>query len=215
MAAARFVRMMTVGLALLALSGCATKIQSDVARFHALSAPTGETFRIVPSDEAKKGSLEFEQYAALVRGELSKLGYKPVNAENEAQLEVRVDYAVDNGREKVATRPGTSFYRYSWANRAFYPYRGHHYWSWYDPFWDPWGWNDQEVYSYTIYDRSLTLAIVRPGDGNKSVFEGKVESLGRSNNLPELMPYLVQAMFTDFPGQSGVTKRVVIEPRTK
>lgn len=215
MSTQRVLRAVAAGLALLALGACASRIQSDVARFHALPQPSGETVRIVPLDAAKQGSLEFEQYAALVRGELTRLGYKPVNAQNEAQIEVRIDYAVDDGREKVATRPGTAFYRYSWANRAFYPYRGRYYWSYYDPFWDPWGWDQPEVYSYTLYDRTLNLVMVRPGEDNKVLFEGKVESFGRSNKLPELMPYLVQAMFTDFPGQSGVTKRVVIEPRTK
>lgn len=207
-------RAMTLGLVLMALGACATQIKSDVARFHTLPTPGGETFRIVPSDNAKKGSLEFEQYASLVRGEMAKLGYKPVNAANDAQLDVLLDYSVDDGREKIATRPGTAFYRYSWANRAFYPYRGRYYWGWYDPFWDPWD-RDEEVYSYTVYDRTLNMKIVNAGAEGKTVFEGRVESFGRDNDLPEVMPYLVQAMFTDFPGQSGVTKRVVIEPRTK
>ncbi|MCH8684019.1 DUF4136 domain-containing protein [Pedomonas mirosovicensis] len=113
----------------------------------------------------------------------------------------------------MASRPGTTFapYYYSWRYRAFYP------WGWgaYDPFWGG-PFNDTEVYSYTVYTRTLSMDIVRPGTGGKDagavpLFEGRVESVGKDNRLPEVMPYLVQAMFTDFPGTSGVTKQVKID----
>jgi hypothetical protein len=32
-----------------------------------------------------------------------------------------------------------------------------------------------------------------------------------NTNLPEAMPYLVQAMFTNFPGESGRTQKVELE----
>ena len=54
--------------------------------------------------------------------------------------------------------------------------------------------------------------VIRPNkDGAKNIFEGTVESTGRSNNLAKLMPHMTQALFTNFPGQSGVTDKVVIE----
>lgn len=195
------------GLMLLVVAACTSQIKSDVARFHRMPAPQGETYRIVAADPAKQSSLEFATYADYVAAELNRLGYKRAAAGTQPTLEVKVDYNVSTGREKIATRPGMSVmpYYYSWRHRAFYPYA----YGFYDPFWGPYP--DNEVYSYTVYTRQLSMDIVRIGETKEPLFEGRVESVGRDNRLPEVMPYLVQAMFTDFPGRSGVTKRVTID----
>lgn len=204
------------GLMLLLLAACASQIKSDVSRFHRMPAPQGESFRVVAADPKKQDSLEFATYAQYVAAEMVKQGYRQADNGAAASLEVRVDYAVSPGREKIATRPGMTYspYYYSWRHRAFYPYA----WGPYDPFWGPY--NDNEVYSYTVYTRQLSMDIVRPGSGENGagavpLFEGRVESVGKGNNLPEVMPYLVQAMFTDFPGTSGVTKQVRIDLPSK
>ena len=46
----------------------------------------------------------------------------------------------------------------------------------------------------------------------KSVFEGRAETVSNSNNLTRLVPNLVTAMFTNFPGSSGETVRVRFDP---
>ncbi|MFZ5609420.1 MAG: DUF4136 domain-containing protein [Pseudomonadota bacterium] len=203
-------------LALLAitLGACASSFKSDVARFHRLNevAP-GATFAVVPKDPAKRGSLEFEQYAALVRGELTKFGYQPVNAANASDLVVEVDYGISEGEQVIRSRP-TAFYGFYGPYGYGYPF--------YTGYWHggylygayPFGYGyGSDVYSYTVYTRRLEMDIVRPNPANTRdvVFEGEVRSIGRDNRLPEIMPYLVQAMFTNFPGESGVTKEVVIK----
>lgn len=200
------------GLMLLLLAACASQIKSDVARFHRLPPPQGESFQVVAADSRKQNSLEFATYAQYVAAEMVKQGYRQAEAGQPATIQVRIDYSVSPGQEKLATRPGTSVspYYYHWRHRAFYPYA----WGFYDPFWGPY--SQPEVYSYTVYTRSLDMDIVRPGTGEKGegavpLFEGRVQSVGKDNRLPEVMPYLVQAMFTDFPGTSGVTKQVKID----
>ena len=62
------------------------------------------------------------------------------------------------------------------------------------------------------------MDILRPssqGGAAVPLFEGRVESVGKDNRLADVMPYLVQAMFTDFPGTSGVTKQVTINEPSK
>src|SRR3546814_5988609 len=75
---------------------------------------------------------------------------------------------------------------------------------WYDPFWGPWGWDAPEVYSYTVYSSFLDMKITRARTG-ESVFEGRAETQTRSDDLTKLVPKLVTAMFTNFPGRSGET----------
>ena len=44
------------------------------------------------------------------------------------------------------------------------------------------------------------------------LFEGKAQALSTSNRLQYLVPNLVEAMFTDFPGNSGETTRISVAP---
>ena len=42
--------------------------------------------------------------------------------------------------------------------------------------------------------------------------EGRAEAQSRDNKLQTIVPNLVEAMFTDFPGRSGETKRISVAP---
>lgn len=186
-----------VGLGLFA-AACTQSFKSDVARFHKLPEPTGETFLIVAKDENKKGGIEFSQYAGLVRARLMDVGYRAVT-EGEPDLVVRMDYNMSDGDERIRSRPGIGY-------GVGYGYAFHHY---SHPFWPGYGFYSSDTYSVTVYTRKLEMDILR-ADG-EVLFEGKAISVGRDNRMPEIMPYLVQAMFANFPGESGVTKVVKIE----
>ena len=202
------------GLLLLLVAACASQIKTDVSRFHRTLPPPGETFQVVAADPRKQETLEFQTYAQYVAAEMIKQGYRQADGSAPAALQVRIDYGVSSGREKIATRPGVTYapYYYDWGSRAFYPYG----WGWGgfgDPFWGG-PYSEPDVYSYTVYTRELTMDIFRAASGDAKpvmLFEGRVESVGKDNRLPEVMPYLVQAMFTDFPGTSGVTKQITID----
>ncbi len=203
---------------LLMLAACATPFRSEVARFHQMPAPQGQTFTIQSSDSQLSGGLEFQQYAALVRQQLIAQGYQPAASAAQATLVVDLDYGVNNGREKIDTRPGSGF-GYGWGP---YPYGfgpwggwyGRRYWGgWYDPFWGS-GWGAPEVYSYTVFNSFLDMKITRAADGAR-LFEGRAEAQTRDSNLTRLVPNLVEAMFTNFPGRSGETVKVKIEPPSR
>jgi hypothetical protein len=209
-----------LSLALAGLAACATSFNANVSHFATqLPAPAGQTFTVVPEDPALAGGLEFHQYAQRVADHLAALGYRPVDNPAQATLLVRFDYGVDRGREKVTTTPGfrDPFYS-SWYS---YPvvYRGRHGhtrigyvpyspwgFGWYDPFFD-----GPDVESYTVYTSGIDLKIDRAADGAR-LFEGKAQAVSTSNHLQYLVPNLVEAMFTDFPGDSGQTVRISIAP---
>lgn len=211
----RAVRLLPIVL-LTFLAACASTFPAQVARFQQLPAPTGQTFDIQAKDPKKAGSLEFQTYANLVRERLIAQGYQQASAPQAATLVVGLDYGVSNGREKVATRPGFGggfgyggfgygglgypyYYPYG---RLGYPYR----WGFYDPFWaSPFDY--PEVYSYTVYKSFVDMEIKRAGT-NDNVFEGRAEANTTSDDLTKLVPNLVQAMFTNFPGRSGERVRV-------
>ncbi len=206
-------------VALLALGACATPFRADVSRFQELPAPQGQTFVIRSADPTNAGGIEFGQYANLIAGEMIELGYVQTQGSN-ADMTVLVDYDVDQGRERTIVREDP-FYDPYWGYGRFYrPYvvrtrRGHRYISgYYDPFLFS-GFNRGfDVDSFTVYTANLDLKVDRNADG-KRLFEGKAEAKSRSNKLPYLVPNLVEAMFTGFPGNSGETVRISVAPEEK
>jgi hypothetical protein len=215
----RGIRFALVPLAMAALAACASSFKADVSRFESqLPAPAGQTFTVVADDPALAGGIEFGRYAQVVADNMARLGYTPVNNPSDAQLLVRFDYGIDTGRERVRSTGFSDpfysswysytpvFYRTPRGTRVGYvPYR-------------PWGygWNDsffggRDVYSYTVYTSGVDMKIDRAADGQR-LFEGKAQAASTSNRLQYLVPNLVEAMFTGFPGNSGETVRISIAP---
>ncbi|WP_374407901.1 DUF4136 domain-containing protein [Pelagerythrobacter sp.] len=219
----RTLRLAAVPVLLAGLAACATPFKADVSRFQSqLPAPQGQTFAVVADDPALAGGLEFAQYADYVESEMSQLGYSQTSPDN-ATLLVRFDYGVDNGRERVRSTPGfrDPFYDpwYGFSRRPVYVRTRKGYRVAYAPsrawgygFYDPWfGGGGRDVYSYTIYTSGVNVKIDRAADGER-LFEGKAEAVSTSDRLQYLVPNLVEAMFTDFPGNSGETVRISIKP---
>lgn len=220
--AVRRTKAAVAALAMLGLAACSQSFNANVSRFASqLPAPQGQTFAVVADDPALAGGLEFSQYAHLVEAQMAQLGYTPASPE-QATLLVRFDYGVDRGRERVRSTGfyGDPFYspwhgygrRGYWGGRfgrpiGFHP-RGAWGYGWHDPFFDT-GYE-----TYTVYASGIELKIDRRADGSR-LFEGKAEALSTSNRLPYLVPNLVEAMFTDFPGNSGETVRISVAPERR
>lgn len=188
------------------VTACATPFKADVSRFAVpLPAPQGQTFAVVAEDPKLAGGLEFGAYANAVADEMTQLGYVRAATPDNADMLVRFDYNVDNGREKVRTDlNGAAFGPWGrwggWGGRGF----GAWGYGFNDPFF-----GGPEVRSYTVYTSGVDVKIDRRADGQR-LFEGKAEAVSRSNRLPRLVPNLVDALFTDFPGNSGETVRITI-----
>ncbi|MBF0374436.1 MAG: DUF4136 domain-containing protein [Alphaproteobacteria bacterium] len=194
-----------LALMVLSLAACGPRlVTSDVTRFHALPpAPPARTFTILPS-KAQTGSLEFQAYANQIAAALSERGWRPVPAEGGriGDAVVFLDYGVDEGRTRIWSEP-TFTTGLGWGH-------GH----------SPWGWGYgahipiDRVRSDTSFLRWLEVEMAegpawRAGRVSK-LFEGRAVSEGGARALPEVMPYLVTALFDRFPGPSGQTVRVSV-----
>ncbi|RPF71841.1 DUF4136 domain-containing protein [Aurantiacibacter spongiae] len=210
----------------LGLVACATPFRADVSRFESqMPAPQGESFFVVADDPALSGGLEFSMYADDVAEQMRELGYAQAPSAEAATMLVRLDYGVSEGRERIRS---TGFYRdpfyndwYGYArpvvvrdrrgNRRIVYLR--------DRRWG-YGWNDSffgrgafgpDITSYTVYTSGVDLKIDDAATGQR-LFEGQAEAASTSNRLQYLVPNLVEALFTDFPGNSGETVRISIAP---
>lgn len=217
----RLARMAAAALALAGLSACATPFKANVSRYSSaqLPAPQGQTYAVVADNPQLAGGLEFAQYAEFVSTKMNALGYVPAADPASADMLVKFDYGVDRGREKVRATGFAdpfwgSWYGYPrhgyWGRHAYSPFRPRGMWGygWYDPWFDGYGYE-----SYTVYVSGISMKIDRK-DGQR-LFEGKAEAASTSNRLPYLVPNLVEAMFTDFPGNNGETVRISVAPEKK
>ncbi|HZF43742.1 MAG TPA: DUF4136 domain-containing protein [Sphingomonadaceae bacterium] len=219
MSFARKILNVTAPLALLAATGCATGLPTQVSRFQAMPAPAGQTFFIQPTNEANRGGLEFSRYADLVRQSLAAEGYTPATSAADANLLVSLDYGVDNGRTEVRSIPGAfgrsrfGYGPFGYGGFGYRPYYSRFGYYRSSPFY--YGWNDpflfggfDDVRSYTVYTSYVDVDI-RDRSG-RAVFEGSAKARSRTDELPRLVPNLVEAVFTGFPGRSGETVRITV-----
>ena len=210
-----------LGVAALSLSACAEQITSTVSRYQAMPAPQGQTFFVVPGDGmAANGGLEFQRYAGLIAQQLQARGYTPASSPQSASMVVQFGYGIDRGQMRYVEDP---FYRSHYGfydpfySPFYYPRFG---WgglgSWYGPGYS-WGWDDPFWYgggidSYVEYHSDVDLHI-RAAGTNQPLFDGRAQARSQTNRLDVVIPSLIDAMFTGFPGRSGETVKITIPTR--
>ena len=207
-----------LGAAVIGLSGCVTGFPAQVSRYQMMPPPAGQTFFVVPMDRRLNGSLQFQQFGAYVAQAMSAHGYAPAANPQSATLLVNVGYGVDRGTTEYVRDP---FPRYgglygrggfgwgfggTWGYSRYGRFHDPFLWGWDDPFWYGGG-----VSSYTVFKSNLDVDIRRKGD-NQSVFEGHAQARSQTGDLNRIVPNLVEAMFTGFPGRSGETVRITVPP---
>lgn len=220
---ARFAKLAAAPLLLAGLGACASNFNADVSRFQAqLPAPQGQSFAVVADDPGLAGGLEFALYSDFVEAEMAQLGYAEAASPEEATLLVRFDYGIDEGRERIRST-GFSRHRDPFFN-SWYGYRPVYFrdrlgrtrvtyapsrawgYGWHDPFF-----GRDNITSTTVFTSGIDLKIDDVATGER-LFEGKAEAVSTSSRLQYLVPNLVEAMFTDFPGGNGETVRISIKP---
>lgn len=215
-----------LGLAALSLNACATGLNTKVTRYQPASIPAGYSFYVVP----KHGQADprFYRYASMVSQQLQAQGFRPAGSTQAADMLVRIGYDVDEGQTIVRSDP---FYGPGWGYGRYggFGYRD----PFFDPYWGAWGrpyysrwsrypyyygWGDPFSYgglgygridSYTLYKSQLDMDIVQRAT-NAPLFEGHAQARSQTDNLDALVPNLITAMFTGFPGRNGETVRITI-----
>jgi hypothetical protein len=201
-----------LGVAALGLSACATSLNTTVSRYQAMPAPQGQTFFVLPGDGmAANGGLEFQRYAALVAQQMQARGYQPATSPRTATMLVQLGYSVDHGQTRIVQDPFRRS-RYGFYDPFFYPrfgYRSAFSYGWNDPFWYGGG-----VDSYVEYHSEVDLHI-RAASTNQPLFDGRAQARSQTNRLDMVLPSLVEAMFTNFPGRNGETVKITIPTKPR
>ncbi len=186
-------------LGLFMLTGCTTSVNSNVTRFHQLPPANGDSIEVVALDPTQQQSIEFGTYAQMIGKKLGDVGYSPpVN--NRSRYIAEIGYSlisiegavVERSPVSVGVGMGTGSRRGTslgvGVSTGF-------------------GSSNRDLQ----YVSRLTMNIVDLTTGNR-LYEGHVESVNRGQNLAETMPFLINALFQDFPGESGTSNVVKVTP---
>ncbi|MDO5653004.1 MAG: DUF4136 domain-containing protein [Brachymonas sp.] len=232
---------MVVGLTFV-LAGCASTVSTNVTRFHqwpaqgqqasyaivaapadapssaATAQPLGAAQTVVLSD------LEARAYEAQLAQQLQTQGLTPAAQPEQARMAASM--AVQSRRVMVETR--VPVMRPMW--RFGLGYGGGRWrhgvgagvsWSYpfgYDDYYDNWGERVvmQPMQSYLLRVRIADRGQVAKAKGAAApvVFDGSAEYTGRPVALNTVMPYLMRAVFHDFPGANGQTQKVLFDAKT-
>ena len=186
-----------------ALAGCATGpqlIRTQVTTFNDWTTLPSEKTYVFSRTLEFQNSLELRSYEDMVRDELTLRGFRLANDPSRAQLAVTLRPSISTTQVRVRDPwPVDPFWRpYGW-----YGWRGL---GWYDPYWAfPPAYSD---YTVDVFRRRLELDIDSKTVTGRRYYEGRVESTGETDSLGAVMPYLIRALFSDFPGNNGQTRRV-------
>ena len=205
-----FKKFVAVALTAFALAACVSPkyVVSDVSRFHTLpAAPNGQTFVIATVNADQSESLAYRKYADTVSAKLQSLGLRAAAAGGPADFVVTLRYDVRGPTPDVESRGGH-------LGVGFGVGFGHPHGPWgmgaaYDPAFDHYTDTRQ------LFVRRVELDIYRGAtyDSPKKerVFEGRALSTGQNGQLEPVMPYILDALFKEFPGRSGETVTVSVQ----
>ncbi len=185
------------------LAGCATEaMRADVVRFHnGFTVQTGQSISVRPVDPALKDSLEFASYANVLAEKLKQLGYTPAAggaSDLVAELaygQVTRDTSIEAGRAPVTVGVGVGGGSGSFGLGGSLNF--------------PIGRSADK--NRGMRDTQVSVRL-RRSDKTKILWEGRAtsESLNvESNSLSYVMPTMIDAVMSGFPGDSGKTLRYV------
>lgn len=204
--------------ALLALvSACASPITARVTSFNQWPAnAAGSTFSYVSRTDNTR-ELEQATYESYVQAELEKRGLVRAPAGQVGRMQVDVNTS-NRSEQKTYLQPiyqDNYVYVPGYRDAAGRIFPG--FWT-LDPF-GPRYVGDRQI-NTTLQTSTLQLRLLdsqgSPPGKPRTVFESRAifEGEGSSDNLPQIVPYLVRAVFDDFPGLNGRVRVVRFDRET-
>ncbi len=196
-------------------AGCAIGpriVQTEVTAFNQWSTLPGRSYVFSRTLEFEN-SLELTAYEGIVRDELTAQGFTLATDAARADLVVTLRPSISATR--VRTRDGGfgPFYGGFGGYGAFYGRYGYGGFGGYGPFYGGpfYGggfFNDFDRVDVDVYRHRFELDIESKGVAGKRFYEGRVETSDSNGANAPVVPSLIRALFTDFPGNNGQTRQV-------
>lgn len=207
----RYLAILMTALTVL-LTGCATTISSDVTAFHEWPANLQDKSYVFVTPSPENDTLEYRNYQNLVRAELAKQGFGEASGPDSANLRVTMGFSTTDFPERVLQADPFFYGPGYWPGRY-----GYRYGAWpgygrfgYSPFYGyGFGPMDMEETIRHKYERELRVTI--DDRSGKKLYDVTVQSSSTKRATPQVMPAMVASAFADFPGRSGVPRKVDVK----
>lgn len=187
------------------VSGCAIGpqfVRTQVTSYNDWpTLPASKTYTFARTLEYQS-SLELKSYEDIVRDELALQGFKYAAERAQVDLIVTLRPSVTLTRVRVRDPwPVDPF----WSPYGFY---GRGRFGWYEPYWSAFDdFNDSTI---DVFHRRLEMDIDSKSVSGRRYYEGRVDTDSQADSFQAIAPYLVRALFTDFPGNNGQTRQIDI-----
>ena len=198
----KIINIVPVLICTLFLSGCAA-VQTRTTAFYLPEYTPSDSIAVISADADKNNSLEFANYKKKFETRLAASGYKIVANPDDAKYIAVIAYGIDNGKTSAVSSPvfgpAYSGAAYSGSNSYTMP---------------DYGVVGSSTGLTTTYTRAIALDIVdaaslKSGQPRK-VYESRVKSSGTCNVIAGVFNELLKAMFEEFPGENGKTRKASI-----
>lgn len=184
--------------AALALAGCASTLSARVTSFQQWpDGVAGQAYEFAPPAADQSGSLEFQAYRDMVRAAIGATGLVEARPGLPARFRVEFQYAA-KPTQVMSRQPVDPFF----YGGGFYGPR----WGW--PGWGGYYGPDWVAVPVNAVRNSLTVQIRDLQNGNAEVYRSTATATTGQDALAEVMPYLVRAVFDNFPGNNGQVREV-------
>jgi hypothetical protein len=179
----------------LALAGCARdRVTTNVEVFQDLPKDyVGQTIAVVAADPNKADTIEFRTYASKLASRLVHVGFQVVPPDPKAPPDyvAALAYGVDPQQTRAAYTSGSI-----------------------TPDFMGGGWYGGITTVASQYPRALVVGIVRvprsEGEEPQQVYSMTAVSTGRCRALSAVIDPILEAAFSDFPGESGKPRTITI-----
>lgn len=184
------------------VSGCATPtVAARVTSFQQWpQGVEGQSYRFEPSSPAQTNNLEYQSFQDMVRAGIGPTGLVEAAPGQPARFTVSFSYEAKQTQAMVrrAYDPyfngGFGYYGPRWRGGYWGP----------GPFWGP-EWVDVPVVAFR---NTLKLQIRDTANRNAEVYRSSAYIVSQSEDLLRAMPFLVRAIFDNFPGNNGSEREV-------
>lgn len=207
--------LVSVLLLMSVLSGCAA-VQTRTTAFYVPEYKNSGTILVVAAIAEVNNSLEFAHYKALFEQKFASNGYTIVSNPSDAKYVALVAYGIDDGKTAVVSTPifGQTGGGTTYSSGTVYGSGGSATYSGSSYTMPTYGIVGSSTGSVTQYTRAIALDIVDAAslkEGHpKKVFESRAKSTGRCSVIAGVFEEMLEAMFKDFPGQSGKTRNAEV-----
>lgn len=181
------------------IAGCSfSTVYTKITPFYSEELKSYKTYKIIPSN-GQENSLAFKEYTRLIESKLSKAGLKYAE---DAELVMQINFGIDNGKTITTTAPvygqkggDMTTTHGSYNNQEFSK----------TTYTVPtYGIVGTTPYKTTEYTKYMTVDIF-DAKTNKKIYEARATNQDETSEIIEMVPYLINAIFDDFPGKNGKT----------